>query len=95
MHTLWAVLFLLVLVTDMLCDSSPNIESVSVKGQLIVADESEEVDSTQTEQPDDDVFDKLESFRIAREYLRRKIAEERNREKTIATNIDDFAARTV
>ncbi|RCN48851.1 hypothetical protein ANCCAN_05135 [Ancylostoma caninum] len=86
MHTLWPTMFLLAFVTGTLCDSTPVTESVSVKGQLIIADEREEVDSNQKEHSDDDDFDKLESFRIAREYLHRQIAQERNKKQKAATD---------
>ncbi|VDP50145.1 unnamed protein product [Heligmosomoides polygyrus] len=57
-------------------------DSVNVRGQLNVAGEGEEVSSgVAVDYDNDKLFDELPSLRIAREYLRRKIAAERQMEK--------------
>ncbi|KAK5972665.1 hypothetical protein GCK32_009114 [Trichostrongylus colubriformis] len=53
-------------------------DSVKIRGQLNVIDEGEDISSgAVAEEYDDKIFDELPSLRIAREYLRQKIAEER------------------
>ncbi|KHJ99050.1 hypothetical protein OESDEN_00963 [Oesophagostomum dentatum] len=61
------------------CGKRPAVESVNVKGQFDVsdADENEEVNSNDAELINDKLFEELASLRIARDYLHRKIAEER------------------
>ncbi|KJH51858.1 hypothetical protein DICVIV_01937 [Dictyocaulus viviparus] len=57
-----------------------EIDSVNVRGQLNVVDETEPVSSGDGENHDEKLFEQLPSLRIAREYLRRKIAAERELE---------------
>ncbi|VDL69580.1 unnamed protein product [Nippostrongylus brasiliensis] len=56
-------------------------ESIAVRGQLNIIGDGEEISGSGfAEDSNEKLFDELPSLRIAREYLRRKIAEERRLE---------------
>uniref|UniRef100_W6NEU4 Uncharacterized protein n=1 Tax=Haemonchus contortus TaxID=6289 RepID=W6NEU4_HAECO len=74
MYKVLIALTTLTLITALLADD----DSVKIRGRLDVVDDSEETNSgAQVEEYDDKIFDELPSLRIAREYLRQKIAAER------------------
>ncbi|XGW31984.1 hypothetical protein V3C99_010284 [Haemonchus contortus] len=74
MYKVLIALTALTLITALLADD----DSVKIRGRLDVVDDSEETNSgAQVEEYDDKIFDELPSLRIAREYLRQKIAAER------------------
>uniref|UniRef100_W6NA32 Secreted RxLR effector peptide protein n=1 Tax=Haemonchus contortus TaxID=6289 RepID=W6NA32_HAECO len=74
MYKVSIALTALTLITALLADD----DSVKIRGRLDVVDDSEETNSgAQVEDYDDKIFDELPSLRIAREYLRQKIAAER------------------
>ncbi|KAK6740223.1 hypothetical protein RB195_008599 [Necator americanus] len=66
-------------------ETTSDEESVTVKGQLKITDNSDEEivdDAEDGKQFDETLLDQLASFRIAKEYLRRKIADEQNQQRS-------------
>ncbi|CAJ0600804.1 unnamed protein product [Cylicocyclus nassatus] len=70
-----------------LCGQCQHQETVNVRGQLNIVDHVQQIEQENTEP--DNFFENLTSLRIAREYLQRKIAEERRQQEEFKGAFED------